>query len=226
MEIDEGEEIDGAERTVECGWAADGGTDAEIGAEKFGNWRGFRGEGIERAFKSPGGLRSQCRFNQVSAAQFRVDRGPNGGIGRVDGTASAEITGTVIPGVFRDAAPEQAKHDKIAVTGGDAGPSQFDHPRAKRFIGAEIELLSAVVAEAASRSFARLKPVRADHGVGRQVFHDEMIADVVERIGIETGGVRRGQAFAQLDVENGVAEGLCLAKVMIVAGEPEAVWQL
>ena len=37
------------------------------------------------------------------------------------------VTGSVIPGVPGDAAPEEAEHDQIAMAGGDAGPSQFDH---------------------------------------------------------------------------------------------------
>jgi hypothetical protein len=66
----------------------------------------------------------------------------------------------------------------------------------------EIELALAVVAQRISGARAGLQPVGAHQRAIGGVFHDEVVADVVEGIGVQAGVVRLHQAFVQLEVEH------------------------
>ncbi len=94
------------------------------------------------------------------------------------------------------------QQSEVAMFGVYAGAPELDDLRAVAFVRPETEFALAIIADVRSRNVASLQPVRSDNLAVRHVLDDQMITDLIERIDIEPGDVRFGQAFVQLEVEN------------------------
>jgi hypothetical protein len=89
-----------------------------------------------------------------------------------------------------------------------AGPAQFDDLIPPGLEGREIEFLFAVVAQASRCCGACLKAIGSDHRTRLGVLDQEVIANGIEGIRIQSSGVGGFQAFVQLQVEDGVPQAL------------------
>src|SRR5215471_19465138 len=98
--------------------------------------------------------------------------------------------------------PEELEQIEIAMRGVHASAAQLDHFAAKRFVGREIKFALAVVTKIRRRELAGLQAIRANNPATGNLLHDQMIAEFVERIDIQTGRVRLAQSFAQFEVKN------------------------
>src|SRR6266571_8119089 len=115
---------------------------------------------------------------------------------------SDEETRVSLERVTRDAAPEQMQHIEIAVLSMRACPAQLDHFAAQWFVGREVKLALAVIADTRCGTRAGLQSIRTDDFASRQLFDDQVIAELVEWIDVGSGGIRFGQSFAELEIEN------------------------
>ena len=104
--------------------------------------------------------------------------------------------------VISNAFPEQAKHDEVAMLRMNTCPSQFNHLRAKRLEGLELELLRAVVAAISRGVVPGLQSVCANDIGGGQMFNDEMIADDIEGVFVQAGRVGLFKAFVEFEIED------------------------
>ena len=80
------------------------------------------------------------------AAQVGIGGRANRRVLGRDGTASEKIAPTMLSRVIGDAFPQQAKDDEVAMLRMNTRPPQFNHLRAQRLEGLELELLRAVIA--------------------------------------------------------------------------------
>src|SRR5437016_7230659 len=125
--------------------------------------------------------------------------------------------------VISDAFPEKAKDDEVAMLRMNTCPSQFNHLRAKRLEDLELELLRAVVATISRGVVPGLQSVGAND-IGRgQMFNDEMIADGIEGVFVQSGRVGLFKAFVEFEIEDLKAQGLRGADFIQIAGKPQAV---
>ena len=141
-------------------------------------------------------------------AQVGVGGGSGRRVLRGEGAAAAQIATAALARVIGDAFPKQAEHDEVPVLMVDARAAKLDELRAQRFKGAEIKLLLAVVAEMARRRQAGLETIGADDFARRQMLDEQMIAHFIERVGIQSGGDRFGQALVQFQIEHREAQPL------------------
>src|SRR5439155_10517389 len=92
--------------------------------------------------------------------------------------------------VTRDTAPEQMQQIEIAVLSMHACPAQLDHFTAQWFVGREVKLALAVIADVRRGTRAGLQSIRADDFICRDVFDDQVVANIIETIDIEPGKMR------------------------------------
>ena len=71
--------------------------------------------------------------------------------------------------------------------------------RPKRFIGREIKLALAVIADIRRRHRTDLQPVGSDYLAAPDLLDDQMIANVIERIDVAFDGMRSSQSFAEFE---------------------------
>jgi hypothetical protein len=107
VEVDEGEEIDGAEFGVDGGRTAEAAGDIKVGAEEARSAR-RRGE-FAGLYAARGGMRlgPQSGFDQVFIAKSVVERHALVLVLRREGTAADEIAGVAKSRVGSDALPEE-----------------------------------------------------------------------------------------------------------------------
>src|SRR5437867_110437 len=146
-----------------------------------------------------GGQRVGAPFHggEMLAAKFRVSRRANGWVLRGDGTTPAKVTPAAFARVVGNALPQQAEHDEIAVLLVNAGPSEFDEFAANGLERREIKLLFAVVTAVRRRRQPGLQAIRPDDFARRQMLDEQMVADFIERVGIESGDERFGQPLVE-----------------------------
>src|SRR5205823_9270855 len=116
--------------------------------------------------------------------------------------ASDEKTRVSLERVTRDAAPEQMQQIEIAVLNMHACAAQLDHFTAQWFIRREIKLALAVIADVRCSANAGLQSICANDFICRDVFDDQVVANVVEKIDVEPGEMRFHQALVQFEVKN------------------------
>jgi hypothetical protein len=107
VEIDEGEEVDGAEFGVDGWGTAEAAGDIEVGAEEARSARGrreFAGLYTERGWVRLG---AQSGFDEVFIAKSVVERDALVLVLRGEGTAADEIAGVAKSRVGGDAFPEE-----------------------------------------------------------------------------------------------------------------------
>src|SRR5439155_4516898 len=98
--------------------------------------------------------------------------------------ASDEKTRVSLARVTRDAAPEKMQQIEIAVLNMHACAAQLDHFTAQWFIRREIKLALAVIADVRRGVNAGLQSICANDFICRDVFDDQVVANVVEKIDI------------------------------------------
>ena len=219
LQVEERQEVNRLEFSVERRWATDFRAQGQVGSEQFWDCHGFTrklGQGTTVGRKRAG---SPLRVGVMIAAQIRVSGRAHSRVLRRDGTAADEVARPVLLGVVGDALPQEAEDDEIAVLAMYAGPPQFDHVRAQRLESIELEFLCAIVTEIRSRITAGLQTVCADDQSRGHVLHDEMVANGIKTIFIQAGEMRLLEALIEFDVEDLVAQGLRGAKFVSAAGE-------
>ena len=90
----------------------------------------------------------------------------------------------------------------------DTGSAQFQDLAARGFKGREVELTFAVVTQTGLRALPGLHAVGADHAAAGGVFHDQVVTDLVETVGVQPGVVGLDQALVQFHVEDFEAQRL------------------
>lgn len=78
---------------------------------------------------------------------------------------------------------------EIPVIDVDTGAPEFDQFATKRFVRRKIEFSLAVVSEICRRQLTSLQPISADDLARGSFFHDQVIAEFIERIDVESGRV-------------------------------------
>ena len=111
----------------------------------------------------------------------------------------------------------------IPMIRGDTGPSELDHFSPGEFERSEIEFPLAVVPALMRGGGPRLETVSADGGPGLAFAHEEMIADFIELVLVDSSGEGAGQAFVQFKVEDFVAQALGRAYVVDMLGERKLI---
>src|SRR6202011_5945334 len=121
MEIDEGEEVDGAELRIDGGGTAEAAGDVEIGAKEAGCAR--RGHEFAGLFATGGRVRlgSQGGLDEILVSQGVVEGYSLVFVLRRQGAAADQITGVAEGGVGGDAFPEQEQGSGVAIVLVDAG---------------------------------------------------------------------------------------------------------
>src|SRR6266536_3179132 len=104
-----------------------------------------------------------------------------------------------------------------------AGASEFDQLGADWLERTEVELLFAVVTAIRGRREAGLQPIRANDLAAGQMLDEQVVADFVERIGIEAGRKRLRQALVEFQVEDGETQCLGSADFLRVSREARRV---
>ena len=136
------------------------------------------------------------------SAQLGVGRSAYRRILRGDGTATEEIARTVLSRVVGNAFPEQAEYDEIAVPRMNTRTPQLNYFRAQWFEDLKLKFLRAVIAQRCRRVHAGLQTVRANDVGRRQMFDDEVIANCIERVFVQTGDVRLFQPLVEFEIED------------------------
>ena len=90
----------------------------------------------------------------------------------------------------------------------DAGAAQLDDFIPHRLEGGKIKLLRGVIIQIFRRIRARLQPVGADNLLRFQMLDEQMVADGIKRIGVQSGRVGLRQAFVEFEVEDMEAQRL------------------
>ena len=84
----------------------------------------------------------------------------------------------------------------------DTGAAEFNDFIAHRLEWSEIKFLRGVVTEVFGGIATGLQTVSADNLLRGQMLDNQMIANGVERIGVQTGDVGLRQSFVEFEVEN------------------------
>src|SRR5271165_393471 len=121
---------------------------------------------------------------------------------RCDGTATKKPARIVLPGVVSNPFPEQAKDDEVAMLWMNTGASQFNHLRAQRLEDLKFKFLCAVITQVRRRVLAGLEAVSANDGAGWQMFNDEMMANGVERVFVQSGRVGLLKPFVEFEIKD------------------------
>lgn len=112
-----------------------------------------------------------------------------------------QVPQPVAPGVLGNPAPEEGENFAQAVLTINRRSAQFEYLVADALEGSKFKLLGTVIAKPCSGGKPRLHAVGAYHPAVFLVFDDQMIANRIEAIAVESRRVRGRQAFSQLDVE-------------------------
>lgn len=168
-------------------------------------------------------LGPEARFDEILAAEIGVGRCPKGRVLRRDGAASTKVTPAVGHCVVGDPFPQQSQDAKIAMLLVHTSATKLDQLPPDGLVRREIKFLLAIVSTTRCRHAPGLKPVRADYGVRFCFCHQEVIADFVEWVRIQTGPEGGFQAFVQLEIENFKAQRLSGAKVGCRSGQPHLI---
>lgn len=222
VEIDESEEVDRAEFGVDGGWAAEAAGDIEVGAEEARSAR-ERGE-FAGLLATRGGVRfgSQCGVDQIFVAKRVVEGHAFVLVLRGEGAAADEIAGIAKSRVGGDAFPEEEEGGGVSVGLVDACAAEFQDFAANVFERCEVEELLAVIAEIAFGAIAGLHAVGAYERASDGIVDHEVIADQVEAVAVEAGGVGVQEAFAELAVEYFVTQALAGDEVVHILRQGKA----
>src|SRR6266480_913962 len=146
-------------------------------------------------------LCAKSRLNEIRS-QLLIHRRAFNRVLRSERTASDQKSPSAFDCICGDAAPEKMQQIEIAMLGVHAGATQLDHFAAQWFVGREVKLALAVIADIRCGTRAGLQSICADDFASRQLFDDQVIAELVEWIDVGSGGIRFGQSFAELEIEN------------------------
>ena len=223
VEVEQRQEINRLELTIQRGRAANVCTECEISTEQFWNLRRLARELAKRTIVGREWTGSPWRLRQMLAAQVGIRRRPDCRVLGRDGTASEKKAPTVLSRVSGDAFPEQAKDDKVAMLRMDTRAPQLNHFRAQRLEGLELEFLRAVISYMRRRIVAGLQSVCADDIGGGQMFNDEMIANGIKGVFVQAGRVGLFKSFVEFEIENLKPQRLCRANVIPASRQPGRV---
>ena len=223
LQIEQRQEINRLELTIQRGRAANFCAEREISAEQFWNFHRLGGELAQRTIVSRKRTGAPLRLRQMLAAQIGIRGRAHRRVLRRDGTASEKIAPAVLSRVIGDAFPQQAKDDEVAMLRMDTRTPQLNHFRAQRLEDLELELLRAVITQMRRRIVAGLQSVCADDIGGGQMFNDEMIANGVEWIFVQAGRVGLFQPFVEFEIEDLKAQGLRGANFIQASRQPGRV---
>src|SRR5271170_1993125 len=102
----------------------------------------------------------------------------------------------------------------------NTGASQFNHPGTQRLKDLKLKLLRAVITQMRRRVMAGLQAVGANDSGGGQMFNNEVIANGVERVLIQSGRVGLFKPFVEFKIKDLKTQGLGSANVIHVSGQP------
>ena len=124
----------------------------------------------------------------------------------------------------RQAPPQQKQDLSIAVFQRNASSAHFDR-LAEHLIREilETELTRGIEGAYRPRHLQGLHTVGADHCRRRPIFHQQVVADVVETVFITLGRKRDIQSLAQLQVEDSEAKMLDLIELVSAAYEAQPI---
>ena len=222
MEIDEGEEIDGAEFGVDGGRPAKAAGDVEVGAEEARSAQGRGKFAGLLAARVGTGFGSQSRFDQIFIAKRVVEGHALVLVLRGEGTAADEIAGIAKGRVGGDTFPEEEEGGGVSVGFVDACAAEFQDFSADILERREVEELLAVIAEIAFGAIAGLHAVGAYERASGGIVDHEVIADQVEAIAVEARGVGVHQALSEFAVEYFVTQALAGDEVVHILRQRKA----
>lgn len=101
-----------------------------------------------------------------------------------------------------------------------AGAAKFNHFATKRLVRRESEFLFAIVAEVRCRELSCLEAIGSDDLAGFLVLDQQMVAARIVSVFVAFDGVRGGEPFPKLKIENGKAQAL--RRVQVFGGRGEA----
>ena len=125
--------------------------------------------------------------------------------------------------IIGNALPEETQHNQVPVLPMNARTPQFDNLTAERLEYLEFKLLSGVITEIILGVNSCLKAVRADNSAGRQVLNNQVIAHGIKWIFISAGGIRFGQTFFELEIENFESQRLSSSDFIRVSHQTRCV---
>src|SRR5215469_14246652 len=109
----------------------------------------------------------------------------------------------------------------------DGGAAEFENAGSERLIRSKVEFLLGVVAVPPPSGGAGLHAVSSDNTADGIVFllilHEEVLADVVELVGVETRLVGAFQALAQLDIKDAKTQTAGGGTILRCLREPEPI---
>jgi hypothetical protein len=108
----------------------------------------------------------------------------------------------MLAGVLGNAFPQQPEHKQITMLPVDASATQFHNLAASRFKDAKAEFLFAIVTQVTGCTRTRLEAVSPDNLPGGNMFHEQVIANGVKGVGIQTRHMGVRQPLVQLQVKN------------------------
>src|SRR5439155_24191304 len=119
-------------------------------------------------------LCAKSRLNEIRS-QLLIHRRAFNRVLRSERTASDQKSRSAFDCIYGDAAPEKMQQIEIAMLGVHAGATQLDHFAAQWFVGREVKLALAVIADIRCRQLTGLQAIGADNGSRREFLDDQMI---------------------------------------------------
>ena len=127
-------------------------------------------------------------------------------------------------GVLDEPVPQQEEDGLVPVRSSDAGAAELARTlqHVLRHV-AELELTGGVPPVPSARRSGGLHTIGPDGRAGLTLQDDQVLALAVEGVGVHSGLVGAREPFAELDVEDGIAQPPNHGEVFVCAREPEPV---
>src|SRR5689334_12847187 len=108
----------------------------------------------------------------------------------------------MLASIIGNSFPQKSEHDEIAMPAFYTCSTQLNDLAAQGFKWIKFEFLSGIIAAICRGVDAGLQPVSPHDLAAGQMFHDQVVADFVEGILVETGEIRFLKAFVQFEIED------------------------
>src|SRR6266487_4599524 len=181
MKIEQGKKVDRAKLSIHCRRATDFCADGQVRAHELRRRHAQCRHKIDIYSERWMRHSSPLGPSEMLAPQLLIHRHAFHRILRCKRATSDEETRVSLARVTRDAAPEQMQQIEIAVLSMHACSAQLDHFAAQWFVGCEIKLALAVIADVRRSASAGLQSICANELICRDVFDDQVVANVVEK---------------------------------------------
>src|SRR5438046_4138174 len=142
-----------------------------------------------------------------------------GAVGEADARTADHVLAPALDEMAGQPGEEQRDHAAGAIRGMDARAADFRDASALADDAADVELGRGIVATRSARAFGCQNAVGADDCVRVGITHEQMIAEAIELVGVDSA---RGQVGMQTLSVDPPAQPLRLEYLRVVAREPDA----